>query len=191
MEKVLWQKYYCYWNQRIENEEIKYTFEILQSYCWEESPSEKKVMQNQRYDSSLERSSVTQCLWWLFHGSWWKQELLLHKPYLIVTDGAGSATEDDTDSQYKRYGYVILFLGRLQRETGISKYHWRKDKTIVVRKCKTNIIKGNSSHQGSSGNYYSFGNRADYGITNDSSITQYILKNYKSDLSLRISEQDA
>ena len=50
----------------------------------------------------------------------------------------------------------------------------------MVKECKTNIIKGNSSHHGSSGNYFSFGNRANYGVINTSSITQYIPKKYRS-----------
>ena len=38
-----------------------------------------------------------------------KQEFLLHKSYLIVTDGTGSETENGTESQYKGSGYVVLF----------------------------------------------------------------------------------
>ena len=99
---------------------------------------------------------------------------MLHNPDLIVTNGNGSETESDTDSQFIGSGYFVLFLGRLQRHTGISTYIWGKENTSVVRECKTNIIKGNSSHHGSSGNYFSFGDRANYGLINNSLITQYI-----------------
>ncbi len=95
---------------------------------------------------------------------------MLQNPNLIITDGSGSEKECDGGKEYKGSGYVILFLGRLQRQTGISKYLWGKGKTSVVRDCKSNIIKGNLSHHGSSGNYFSFGNRANYGLMNKSSI---------------------
>ena len=68
---------------------------------------------------------------------------------------------------------------------------WGKDKTCIVRQCKRNIIKGNSSHHGSSGNYFSFGNRANYGRINNSSITQYIPKKYSSYTSTKTSMLDA
>ena len=57
---------------------------------------------------------------------------------------------------------------------------WGKDQINVAKECKTNIIKGNSSHHGSSGNYYSLGNRANYSVINTSSITQCITKKYRS-----------
>ena len=66
---------------------------------------------------------------------------MLHDPNLIVTDGSGSQTEQDTKSHYQGYGYLVLFLGRLQRQTRLSKYVWGKDKTNVVREYKTNTIK--------------------------------------------------
>ena len=81
-----------------------------------------------------------------------KDEILLHNPHLVVLDGTGTETENDTESQYKGSGYVILFVGRLLREKVISSSLWGKDRTSVVMECKTNIIKGKSSHHGSSGN---------------------------------------
>ena len=101
---------------------------------------------------------------------------MLHNPYLIITNRCGSEKEYDSDSQYRGSGYVIMFLGRLQRQTCVSKYLWGKEKNTVVRDCRSNIIKGNSSHHGSSGNYFSFGNRANYGLMNKSSITQCVPK---------------
>ena len=45
-----------------------------------------------------------------------KDEILLHNPHLVVLDGTGTETENDTESQYKGSGYVILFLGKLLRK---------------------------------------------------------------------------
>ena len=41
-------------------------------------------------------------------------------------------------------------------------------------------MKGHSSPFGSVGNYFSFGNRANYGIVNNSSVTQYVCKKYSA-----------
>ena len=120
-----------------------------------------------------------------------KTELMLHNPNLMIADGSGSEKECDSDRQYKGSGYVMMFLGRLQRQTDISKYLWGKEKTGVVRYCKSNIIKGNSSHHGSSGNYFSFGNRANYGLLNRSSVTQYVPKKYRSNKASKASQLDA
>jgi len=120
-----------------------------------------------------------------------KTELVLQNPNLIITDGSGSEKECDGGKEYKGSGYVILFLGRLQRQTCVSKYFWGKEKTHVVRDCKSNIIKGNSSHFGSSGKYFSFGNRANYGLIENSSITQYAPKKFGSIKASLTSELDA
>ena len=109
-----------------------------------------------------------------------KKEILLHDPNLMVMDGSQQTEEEETVSKYQGSGFLVLFLGKLQRDSGVSKYVWAKDKINMVKECKTNIIKGNSSHHGSSGNYFSFGNRANYGVINTSSITQYIPKKYRS-----------
>ena len=62
-----------------------------------------------------------------------KEEFLLHDSNLVVTDGSGTETENDRESQYKGCGYVVLFLGKLNREKGTSNSVWAKDKTSVVR----------------------------------------------------------
>ena len=101
----------------------------------------------------------------------------MHDPNLMVMDVSSQQIEEETVSNYQISGYLVLFLGRLQRENGVSEYVWRKDEINEVKECKSNIIKGNSSHHGSSGEYYSFGNRANYGVINTFSITRYTPKN--------------
>ena len=75
----------------------------------------------------------------------------------MVMDGSSQQTEEETVSKYHGSGFLVIFLRTLQRDSGVSKYVWAKDKINMVKECKTNIIKGNSSHHGSSGNYFSFG----------------------------------
>ena len=42
-----------------------------------------------------------------------------------------------------------------------------------MKKHKANTITGNSKHYNSKGSYYSYGNRANFGLINLSSVSQY------------------
>ena len=42
-----------------------------------------------------------------------------------------------------------------------------------------------SSHFGSQGEYYSFGNKTNFGMVNDSSLDQYEIKKYRSAMTTR------
>ena len=70
-----------------------------------------------------------------------KDEILLHNPHLVVLDGTGTETENDTESQYKGSGYVILFLGKLLRKKVISHSIWGKDKQVWSGSVKQTSLK--------------------------------------------------
>ena len=53
---------------------------------------------------------------------------------------------------------------------------WTDDNVIALKQCKTNICKGKTSHFNSKGYYASFGNKANYAIIDNSSISQYSTK---------------
>ena len=71
-------------------------------------------------------------------------------------------------------GYVIISYILLRKDKSKSTNDWSNSSIRHLKRCKTNICKGNGTHFGSSGYYASFGNRADYNIINDSSITTYV-----------------
>ena len=52
-------------------------------------------------------------------------------------------------------------------------------------------MKGASSHHGSEGKYYSFGARANYGIIEKSTLTQFVPKKFKSITRMMVSTMDA
>ena len=58
-------------------------------------------------------------------------------------------------------------------------YSWGKQQVTMLKQCKENVIHGHSSYFGSTGCYYSFGNRSSYGMIDKSTITQYTNKKHK------------
>lgn len=110
-----------------------------------------------------------------------KNEFVASNPDLIIVDGSNQQLlEDDinNDTAYKPSGIVVLCMIKLERETIKTQYLWGPDDARNIKTCKTNIITAHSTHFGSTGQYYSFGNRANYGMIGKSSITQYVNKKY-------------
>lgn len=52
-------------------------------------------------------------------------------------------------------------------------------------------MKGHSSHFGSTGTYYSFCNRANFSMVNNSSATQHVSKKYTAENSTHVAKTDA
>ena len=75
---------------------------------------------------------------------------------------------------------VVLALTKLQQETNVPQFQWGKDHVRILKTCKFNVIKGNSSHFGSSGEYFSLGDISNYGMVDLSSVAPYVLKMYNS-----------
>ena len=86
---------------------------------------------------------------------------------------------------------LLLFFVKLDRECNNTGYAWGKKDSIFLKRCKQNIISCHSTHYGSTGKYYSFGNRANFGLINNSSITQYVPKKYKNLDRMDISKENA
>ena len=121
-----------------------------------------------------------------------KLELMETNDDLIVVDG--SSQENDHKSindRYKPSGKVILSLCKLHQQHNNTYFSWGKSEAKLLKKSKHNVMKGHSSHFGSTGDYYSFGNRANYGMINNSSVTQYVSKKYTSGKKTLVAKKDA
>ena len=113
-----------------------------------------------------------------------KSEILSSNPDVIVIDSSNQELLFDNvndSSKYKPSGVVVLCMVKLEREKIASQYLWGLQDTVNIKKWKNNIITGHSTHFGSTGNYYSFGNRANYGLIDKSSLTQFAHKKFKSE----------
>ena len=71
-------------------------------------------------------------------------------------------------------GCVIISYVLLRKDKFKSTNDWSNSLISQLKRCKTNICKGNGTYFGSSGYYASFGNRAAYNIINNSSIAIYV-----------------
>ena len=120
-----------------------------------------------------------------------KDEHLEYNPNLTIIDGSSQQGAQYCNTKKHLSGFLIIFLGRIQRQVQISKYVWGKKETNMLKSCKPNIIQGSASHYGSSGKYYSFGARANYGKIDQSTLTRYVAKKFKSPRRSMISQMDA
>ena len=123
-----------------------------------------------------------------------KSEILSSNPDVIVIDSSNQELLFDNvndSSKYKPSGVVVLCMVKLEREKIASQYLWGLKDAVNIKKWKNNIITGHSTHYGSSGNYYSFGNRANYGLIDKSSLTQFAHKKFKSETKMNTVKMEA
>lgn len=76
----------------------------------------------------------------------------------------------------KGSGKLVLLLARLQKKKKNS-FVWTKHHFDKVNKCKRSVITKSNKHHGSTGHYFSFGNKAAYRKCNNSSVSQYAVRN--------------
>ena len=91
-------------------------------------------------------------------------------------NGSGPKTSSgvlNNEIRYKSSGKLLLCLCELTRDKHTSGYGWGTKYTKVLKKIKMNIIQDRSFHLVLTGDYYAFRNRANYGLINHSSITQF------------------
>ena len=84
-------------------------------------------------------------------------------------------------AEYDPSGIVILSICYINNHNDPEGRTWGREDYDKLKRCKENIINENSTHHGSSGKYYSFGNKANYAIIEKSSVSQYVSKPYKND----------
>ena len=84
-------------------------------------------------------------------------------------------------SEYDPSGIVVLSICYIKNYHVCEGRAWGLQGYENLKVCKNNIMKGNATHHGSSGKYYSFGNKANYAIVQKSSVAQYVCKPFKND----------
>ena len=124
----------------------------------------------------------------------YKNELLASNPGLIIIDGSNQELLKDNvndNTEYKPSGIVVLCMAKLEREKISSQYSWESKDNINIKKWKSNIITGHSTHFGSTGNYYLFGSRANYGLIDKSSLRKFVQKKLKKKTKTNIAKLNA
>ena len=121
-----------------------------------------------------------------------KGELVQSNPDLIILDCSSQDHEiDEMNQKYVASGKIVLLMVKRDHQGKLSEYTWGRKEFDILNMCKTSVINGHSSHHGSLGKYYSFGNRANYGMIENSSITQYVSKKYSSTSKTQDAEENA
>ena len=79
---------------------------------------------------------------------------------------------------YAPSGMLLLCLCVDKTKSGVS---WGQDHCNIVKASKRSVITSKITHNNSTGLYYSYGNKGNFGLINDSSVSQYTYKKYKSE----------
>ena len=122
-----------------------------------------------------------------------KDILTLYKDVLII-DGSSQEIAGDVCDKNKTYhpsGIVVLMFCKLRSNKNKAGYTWGSHQANFCKATKDNLIATNSSHFGSKGQYYSFGNRGNYGMIDDSSVALYVSKKYKNDMKHKLATMNA
>ena len=83
-----------------------------------------------------------------------------------------TATTNYTEEKYVPSGTILLALLKFDSSSkGLM--NWDASHAKMMKRHKTSTIQGNSKHFDSKGQYYSYGNKANFGLINLSSISQY------------------
>ena len=106
-----------------------------------------------------------------------KKEILNHNSNIIILDGSGQCS-GTIDDHYQPSGKLLLLVARLKAHNMQSEYSWGHMEAKFLKQCKESVIKKNTNHFGSRGQYYSFGNKANFAIVNNSSVSQYVSKKF-------------
>ena len=97
---------------------------------------------------------------------------------IVIDSTYRTATNDYIDNKYQPSGIVLLgIISMDKRYNGIME--WTSIHHDSMKKHKHSIITTEGTHHGSSGNYYSYGNKANFGMVDLSSIAQYTVNKSK------------
>ena len=64
----------------------------------------------------------------------------------------------------------------------VTDWEWNESVFKAIKTSKNNVITKKNNHNGSSGYYYSYGNRSNFGMIDGSSVRQYSHKKFKDDV---------
>ena len=116
----------------------------------------------------------------------------MHDPNIFCIDTTTRCDcNNGNDGKYKPSGVVVLCIITLNYQKNKTGWSWGKQHYDLVRKSKHDLMGGSASHFGSEGKYYSFGNKGNYGMKNDSSVGQYTNRQYKDASKMLMSNVNA
>ena len=120
------------------------------------------------------------------------QALIDEKNIIVIDSSEGSQKDRAHNDKSRLSGIILLAVMKFSRKKRKIGWNWGQSHFNLASRCKPNINNAASRHKESYGLYYSFVNRANYGMKGNSSITQYThikKKEDKSKLSTMVTEE--
>ena len=116
---------------------------------------------------------------------------LIENHNLILIDGMNGCQDTQVKStKSKMSGYVLLAVMHLDKTLEKKGFKWGRKQYDIVKSCKKNIITLCNNHNGSCGEYFSWGNKGNYGMEHKSSVGSYVTRpGVKSSLNSAFIEQ--
>lgn len=78
-------------------------------------------------------------------------------------------------------GIILLLYCVDDHQCHVTGWEWNQMVFKAIKTSKNNVITKKNNHNGSSGFYYSYGNRGNFGMIDGSSVGQYSHKKFKND----------
>ena len=120
-----------------------------------------------------------------------KEDVMKLYDNILIVDGSCKVCDDSIDNTDHPSGMVILLYCKMQNNVSGRGYRWGPHQAKFCKLTKENVISKDANHHGSEGEYYSFGNKANYGMIDQSSLALYTYKKYKNSISNELSELNA
>ena len=99
-----------------------------------------------------------------------------HNNIIILRHSSQCVGNDEDKNKIELSGKLVLMVATMKINKSANDMCWNTNLFKTVKDCKNSVIDENNSHNGSEGYHFSFGNKAQYKMVNDSSVGQYATK---------------
>ena len=89
---------------------------------------------------------------------------------------------EESDIKEKKSGILLLMYCVDDYQKHNTGWKWDDNLFKAMKSSKNNIITKKNNHNGSTGNYYSYGNKGNFALVDGSSVGQYTYKGFKDQL---------
>ena len=96
-----------------------------------------------------------------------KKDVVSDKSIKKIGTSLRTEINDRMDRKYKPSNVLLLMMCRLDENLNRTGYTWGEQHCNTIKSSKNNILQGSSSHFGSEGNYYSYGNKGAFELLMD------------------------
>ena len=100
-------------------------------------------------------------------------------PLLLMHHMVPIQKKTNKNRELKPSGAIVLCIAVIESRSKDHTNTWGEEELHTLKQCKPNIVTKTTQHFGSSGLIYSFGNRGNFGMINNSSIPLMLTANLR------------